>query len=99
MCATFREHILSEEEETSIEEALWQLGATFANVGCKHFLVSADKSAWRIGGEKTVVLLLCSVWIVGSLCRVCALHLVLWSNSLSGVSIPAYSPWMLCQVR
>lgn len=98
MRATFREHILLEEEETSIEEALLQLGATFVSVGCKYFLISADKSAWRTGGE-IVVLLLCGVWIVGSLCRVCALHLVLWSNFLSDVNISAYSPWMLHPVK
>lgn len=47
MCATFREHILSEEEETSIEEALLQLEATFANVGFK-YLISADIPVWKI---------------------------------------------------
>lgn len=51
MRATFREHILSEEEETSIEDALLQLGATFANMDCKYFLISADVSVWRTGGE------------------------------------------------
>lgn len=51
MCATFKEHILSEEEETSIEEALLQLGATFANMICKYFLILAGVSVWRIGRE------------------------------------------------
>lgn len=49
MCATFRDHILSEEEENSIEEALLKLGAAFANVGCEYFLISADIAVWRIG--------------------------------------------------
>lgn len=51
MCATFREHILSEEEEASIKKALLQLGAAFVNVGCKYFLISADIFVWRMGGE------------------------------------------------